>query len=74
MCEGTCPRDRICPLHEMWRACQEKVIAELSASNFAELGARHLELVNQAQRVNKRKTGAIPDSILSLVPANGNNG
>ncbi len=69
LCEGTCPRDSICPLHEVWKKCQGKIVEELSASNFAELGKRHLELVAAAKK-DKRKMGVIPKSILGLVPAN----
>ncbi len=68
LCEGACPRDSTCPLHEMWRKSQEKMIEILEANNFKNLGKRHLELVIAYKKNGKGKAGTLPGSILELAP------
>ena len=38
--KGACSRDEICPVHEMWRECQERVMGVWKSNNFKDLGER----------------------------------
>ena len=44
LCEGTCPRDKICPLHEMWQKGQLLLMEFLDSYKFDTLVKRHNEL------------------------------
>lgn len=50
---GACPRDEICPIHEMWRECQEGVIKVWKAHNFKALVDRHEVLISR--RMGRQK-------------------
>jgi len=67
--EGACKRDKVCPLHEMWKKGQEALLDVLGSHNFKELAERNLELLGS------QKTGdGLPENssekskdVLSLV-------
>ena len=44
LCEGTCPRDKICPLHEMWQKGQLLLMEFLDSQKFDSLVLRHVKL------------------------------
>jgi Rrf2 family protein len=44
ICQGTCPRDEVCPLHEMWQKGQKAVLEVLDSYRFDILVQRHKEL------------------------------
>lgn len=46
--KGACSRDEACPVHEMWRKCQEAVDSIWKAHNFKEMAERGKQLA-QAQ-------------------------
>lgn len=53
--KGACSRDEVCPIHEMWKKCQEAVDGIWKAHNFKEmtergrqLGDAHLEKLKKA--------------------------
>lgn len=35
--EGYCPRDQVCPIHDVWREAQSRLIDFLSNSSYADL-------------------------------------
>jgi len=47
ICDGKCPRDEICSLHEMWEQCQSAIREILEKQNFRDLVNRHMELVRK---------------------------
>jgi len=47
ICNGQCPRDEICSLHEMWVKCQDAIKDILNNQNFSNLVSRHMELVRK---------------------------
>jgi len=44
---GECPRESICPIHEVWVKTQENLLASLESITLAHLVARGKELISQ---------------------------
>jgi DNA-binding IscR family transcriptional regulator len=44
---GECPRESICPIHEVWVKTQENLLASLESITLADLVARGKELISQ---------------------------
>jgi Rrf2 family protein len=44
---GECPRESICPVHEIWVKTQENLLASLDSITLAQLVTRGKELVSQ---------------------------
>ena len=73
LCSGTCPRDQICPLHEMWNKSQGMLMDFLDAQKFDKLVQRHVELVTAMKESGKPQP---PDvmALMNLIPKeNGSN-
>ncbi|MBI5637481.1 MAG: Rrf2 family transcriptional regulator [Nitrospinae bacterium] len=56
--KGACSRDEVCPVHEMWRKCQEAVDGIWKANNFKEMAERGKQLAwTQAGRMKNGGAG-----------------
>lgn len=55
--KGACARDEVCPVHEMWRKCQEAVDGIWKAHNFKEMTERATQLAD-THLENIKKAGA----------------
>lgn len=47
---GECPRDRLCPVHQVWHRIQGVLLAELAAVNFAGLVHCHMPPEGRSDR------------------------
>lgn len=61
--KGACPRDEVCPVHEMWRMAQDNVMAVWKAHNFKDMVDRHAVLASRFHLVTlglseTKKTGS----------------
>lgn len=54
--KGACSRDEVCPVHEMWRQCQEAVDGIWKAHNFKGMADRGRQLA-VVRMVRPKKTG-----------------
>jgi len=44
---GECPRESICPIHEVWVKTQRNLLESLESITLADLVARGKELISQ---------------------------
>ena len=63
ICGGTCPRDQICPVHEMWKKLQSTIKEQLEATNFDALARRHHKLVARS----KESGVPYPESVALII-------
>ncbi|MBI3582042.1 MAG: Rrf2 family transcriptional regulator [Nitrospinae bacterium] len=49
--KGACPRDEVCPVHEMWRTAQSQVLAVWKAHNFKDMADRQAVLASRFRPV-----------------------
>lgn len=55
--DGYCPRDKVCPIHDVWREAQSRFIGFLNESNFADLaeaGRKKSPKTQKAANLNNR--------------------
>ena len=57
--KGACARDEFCPVHEMWRKCQEAVYRVWISHNFKELAERGVHLADAYHLEKMKKAGAL---------------
>lgn len=67
VCEGTCPRDKICPLHEMWQKAQDVLMEFLGSQDFNTLVQRHFELV-EAMKISGKHNPPNVMAVMNLLP------
>lgn len=49
--DGYCPRDKLCPIHDVWREAQKRFIDFLNDSNFADLAEAGRKKVSKSNKV-----------------------
>ncbi len=49
--DGYCPRDKVCPIHDVWHEAQTRFIAFLNESNFADLAEAGRKKASKSKKV-----------------------